>query len=124
MATYSNLTEVNKFTDLKQVTADYLWEHWDQHYNCVDTLPCYVSEDWLLIINPAWDILMSMKFGEKDWHKCWAFEWAVFNDEDNLPYPDEFIAGYNYESPWQAFREAMRLRDEYLNGTISLENIV
>ena len=128
MANYQNLKEVNKFTDLKQVTADYLWDNFDCHYNCVDTLPCYVSEDWTLIINPAWDILQLPSSVDDDeyidWRKCWCFEWAAFDDDDNLPYPTDFIAGYYYESPWQAFRDALRLRDEYLNGTIDMEHVI
>ena len=36
----------------------------------------------------------------------------------------EFIAEYDLGSPWQAFREAIRLRDEYLAGTIDRKHII
>lgn len=110
----SSLLTVNKFTDLKQVTADYLWEHFDRHYNCVDTLPCYVSDDWTLIISPAYDVLMSMNAGCEDWAKCWGFEWDVFTKYgDNI----DCLSAYGFDSPWQAFRAAIEMRDEYLYGT-------
>lgn len=109
----SSLLTVNKFTDLKQVTADYIWEHFDQHYNCVDTLPCYVSDDCTLIISPAYDVLMSMNAGCEDWAKCWGFEWDVFTKYgDNI----KCLSMYGFRSPWHAFRAAIKLRDEYMCG--------
>lgn len=109
----SSLLTVNKFTDLNQVTADELWDRFDSHYNCVDTLPCYVSDDYTLIISPAYDVLMSMNAGCDDWANCWGFEWDVFTkDGDNI----DCLSGYNFGSPWQAFRIAIEMRDEYLHG--------
>ena len=115
----SSVERVNEFTDLKQVTADYIWDNIDAHYNCVDTLPCYISEDEYLIINPAYDALFA---DEDNCGSCWCFEWAVTDDNDLTVM--EFIAEYDLGSPWQAFREAIRLRDEYLAGTIDRKHII
>ena len=109
----SSLLTVNKFTDLNQVTADELLDRFGQHYNCVDTLPCYVSDDYTLIISPAYDVLMGMNAGCEDWSNCWGFEWDVFTkDGDNI----DCLSAYNFGSPWQAFRAAIEMREEYLHG--------
>jgi len=111
---YSNLKEVNKFTDLKQITADEMWDKFDMHYNCVDTLPLYVSDDWNLIISPSADVLDGLRWGDDDWSKCWGFEWAIHDDTDGTW--DGFLAEYHLGSPWDAFRVAMSYRDAFLAG--------
>lgn len=120
---YRNLKSVNKFTDLKQITADEMWDEFDMHYNCVDTLPLYVSDDWNLIISPMRDVLAGLRYKlhdlmtdgtEDDWHKCWCFEWAIHDDTDDTW--DGFLAEYNLGSPWEAFRVALRYRDAFLAG--------
>lgn len=118
---YSNLNEVHKFTDLKQITADEMWDTFDMHYNCVDTLPLYVSESWNLIISPADDVLSGLSLlmhgwpDEGDeWDKCWCFEWGIHDDTDDTW--DGFLAEYGLGSPWEAFRVAMRYRDAFLAG--------
>lgn len=109
----SSLLTINKFTDLNQVTANQLWDRFDCHYNCVDTLPCYVSDDWTLIVSPAHDILMGVRDECKDWMHCWGFEWDVFTKYgDNI----DCLSAYGFDSPWQAFRAAIEMRDEYLYG--------
>lgn len=110
---YGSLKSVSKFTDLKQITADEMWDEFDMHYNCVDTLPLYVSDDWNLIISPAADILNGLRWND-DWDKCWCFEWAIHDDTDDTW--DGFLAEYNLGSPWEAFRVAMRYRDALFAG--------
>ena len=114
-----NLRAVNSFTDLTQYDGGYLHDHFDMHYNCVDELPVYVSEDWSLIISADYDELMSGNIS------CWDFEWAVISDENffwstiygkRMPEVDGFLAEYYLSSPWEAFRVAMRYRDAYLAG--------
>lgn len=111
---YDSLKVVHKFTDLQQITADDMWGKFDQHYNCVDTLPLYVSDDWNLIISPAADILNGLHWGDGDWSQCWCFEWAIHDATDDTW--DGFLAAYNLSSPWEAFRVAMRYRDAFFAG--------
>lgn len=119
---YDTLKAVNKFTDLKQITANEMWDKFDMHYGCVDTLPLYVSDDWNLIISPMDDILHTLSYvlhgwpdDGTDWSKCWCFEWAIHDATDDTW--DGFLAEYNLGSPWEAFRVAMRYRDAFLAGS-------
>lgn len=111
---YSNLKQVNTFTDLHQITADEMWDKFDMHYNCVDTLPLYVSDDWNLIISPSADVLDGLRWKFDDWSECWGFEWAIHDDTDGTW--DGSLAEYGLGSPWEAFRVAMSYRDAFLAG--------
>jgi len=116
-----NIDSVRKFTDLKQVTASYVWNKIDPNYNCHDALPCWVSEDHTLIICAAADIVDGASNGADDWADCWCFEWLVF-DEDHDLYGT--LAEYNLGSPYEAFRVAMRYKDALIAGDNDNYNMI
>lgn len=105
---YSNITEVNKFTDLGIVDTEYA----RRFCECVDTLPCYMSDDKSLVIWASDDVLFDPHPEGFDPLNCWNFEWEVYETETGDWY--DFICGHGYGSPWQAFREAMRKRDKFV----------
>lgn len=105
---YSNITEVNKFTDLSIVDTKFA----DRYCENVETLPCFMSDDLSLIIWASYDELFGSCPDGRKQTDCWCFEWEIYETETGDWY--DFICGCEYGSPWQAFREAMRKRDKFV----------